>query len=171
MSNPEIQIHAFDFLADDTLAHRSRLPQKISGMMKKHECDRKRDENPIHPSDPFHCGVFTSCRSPNVDRPDSKCLTRARVSGPAGVTEICGIHGGTWIVRRKNIVNAMARSAIRDGLRSGTGRKPMKAVCESWHAVGWQVVASFYPFVAVAPPAGNDRNARGIYRREWITRR
>jgi hypothetical protein len=139
-------------------------------MMEQHEGNRERDKRPIHPPDPFHRRILASCRFSDMNRPNGKSLASAWMAGPACLTEVCGVHRRARIVRWKNIVYAMARSAIRNGLRTGSRRQPVKAVRECGHTVGWKVVASFDPFVAMAPPAGKDRNARGVNRRQWIPR-
>ena len=117
----EIEIHPLHFFAGiDPRRFAKKLAQIIEQVVEEHESERQRNQNPIRYTDRSHHRMFRDSFRTHMHRPDGKRIASPRMALAARARQVCRIHRGTRIVRRKNVVHAVARRAIRHSLRAST---------------------------------------------------
>ncbi len=95
-----------------------------------------RDQHPVRPANPFHHGMIGARVGLHVHGPDGIArFRRAFVALAAGFAEVGGIHRRARIGGPENIVNAVARSAVRCRQVPALQRQAMITVRIRRHAV------------------------------------
>lgn len=134
-------------------AESSEFSDPISGVVEEHEPDNEGNQEQIElPGIPGLPGF--SAAFGHMDGADGEAGAGAGVALAASLGEVLGVDGGLGVRGRKNLVEAVTRGAVGDGLGAGAGGEAVKGGAKGGDAVRGHAETASEAKVAVAAAAG-----------------